>query len=57
MIGPPPICLDCEYYNGLGAKCDAFPVKIPDSIWVGGDKHTKPHPDQKDKSILYKKKQ
>lgn len=58
MIGPEPVCMNCThfYFDKLGRKCKAFPDEIPDDIWFASNDHTKPHPDQKDKTILFKKK-
>ena len=42
MITAPPVCVcSGKHYRGA-AKCDAFPDKIPDVIWLEGDPHTKP---------------
>jgi hypothetical protein len=41
MITAPPVCMDCKHFKGA-RKCDAFPDRIPDVIWLKGDPHTSP---------------
>ena len=41
----PPACMKCKHYRTDDAvACDAFPDRIPDLIWLGGDPHTGPVP-------------
>lgn len=40
MIGPTPICLNCQYYNN-DMTCKAFPKGIPENILFDGDNHNK----------------
>lgn len=40
--GPFPICLACARRQDDG--CEAFPDRIPESIWVYGFDHRKPYP-------------
>ena len=40
MTVPPPACMDCKHFLGA-RKCDAYPAKIPDVIWLEGNPHTK----------------
>ncbi len=48
MIGPEPICTRCRHLDrsdrplGEPPRCAAFPVEIPDAIYVGGFNHRKP---------------
>lgn len=45
MTVRPPVCLDCKHYRPAEATaCDAFPDRIPDIVWLGGDRHTSPIP-------------
>lgn len=50
MIGPAPDCLKCKHLRErppgiiMGFFCDAFPGGIPDAIFDGEVKHTKPYP-------------
>ena len=39
-----PVCIRCKHYHDDGepVTCDAFPARIPDLIWLKGNKHTKP---------------
>ena len=45
-----PVCNLCKYFSVLGTIdkgihiCTAFPNGIPDEIWRGENKHTKPYP-------------
>ena len=46
-----PVCVKCKHFNKELSftpvfKCLAFPEKIPDSIFEGRNKHTKPLPNQ-----------
>lgn len=41
MMVAPPACMDCKHFLGA-RKCDAFPDRIPDVIWLEGDPHTEP---------------
>jgi hypothetical protein len=43
--------MDCKHYVSE-MKCDAFPVKIPKEIWLEGNDHTEPLPDQ-DNDIVF----
>ncbi len=44
MTVAPPVCLTCTHWHADESPpaCDAFPVRIPDLVWLGGDKHDKP---------------
>jgi hypothetical protein len=33
----------CKHFQGV-VKCAAFPDRIPDAIWLQGNKHTEPFP-------------
>lgn len=51
-----PVCIECTHFDRSDAaeiKCKAFPKRIPDVIWIGGDEHNKPLPDQKN-NIVFK---
>jgi hypothetical protein len=37
-----PICCDCKHYHPEISTCDAFPVKIPDAVFLGNNNHMKP---------------
>jgi len=52
-----PICMNCAhfFFDKKGRKCKAFPLEIPNEIWIGDNKHTEPLPSQVDKTILFKK--
>jgi len=48
MISPPPICIDCKYYNREDMEkfsCQSFPEGIPGKIILGEFIHTEPYPD------------
>lgn len=43
MSVPPPACTVCVHYDRTKpVTCAAFPVRIPDVIWLEGDPHTEP---------------
>ena len=46
MIYEQPICIDCKNYNLDKGNCKAFPKGIPDEIYLGDNKHTKPLKEQ-----------
>jgi hypothetical protein len=49
------VCSFCIYKDEFyKRKCAAFPEGIPDDIWFGKNKHTKPLPEQKN-GIVYEK--
>jgi hypothetical protein len=35
------LCINCKHYWGVNS-CDAFPDGIPDEIFTGSNKHSKP---------------
>jgi len=38
-----PACMTCRHYNReKPSTCDAFPDRIPDAIYSGGNPHTEP---------------
>lgn len=37
-----PVCLDCVHWEVGEDTCKAFPKRIPDAIWLRGNKHTQP---------------
>jgi hypothetical protein len=38
-----PACMTCKHYHRDDpVTCDAFPLRIPDLIWLEGDPHTGP---------------
>ena len=39
MTVEPPVCMECKHFLGA-RRCDAFPEKIPDLIWLEGNPHT-----------------
>lgn len=47
------VCISCSHLwqDGVGRTCKAFPEGIPDDIWMGSNKHTKIHPEQKNKVV------
>lgn len=48
-----PICLDCKHYNIETGLCPAFaPDEIPDEIFIGDNKHTKPLPGQENEIVF-----
>jgi len=52
-----PVCMACKHYDREDLKkpsCAAFPVGIPDEIWLQGNDHTKPFPG--DKGIRFERK-
>lgn len=51
MIVDFPICLNCKHYYGI-RTCDAFPEEIPDEIWMQGNEHSKPLPDQENDIVF-----
>ena len=51
-----PICFSCNRYNIDNAVCDAFPIEIPDEIYIGDNNHSKPLPDQGNDIVFEKKK-
>jgi hypothetical protein len=50
-----PICNDCKHYRG-GAKCAAFPERIPTEVFGGGNDHNKPLPNQNNDVVFESKK-
>lgn len=54
MIYQEPICISCKHYNLENGNCAAFKNKIPDEIYMGDNKHTKPLPKQGN-DIVYEK--
>jgi hypothetical protein len=36
-------CSHCKHKNSLGAKCKAYPGRIPKAILTGDHDHTKPY--------------
>ena len=49
MISPPPVCINCKYFNSLIVNilsCKAFPNGIPNIILSGLNDHSKPLPKQ-----------
>jgi hypothetical protein len=46
MIYVEPICLRCKNYNMQTSTCRAFTDHIPDEIYQGSNKHSKPLPGQ-----------
>jgi len=41
-----PNCIRCKHYHDDGepVTCEAFPKRIPDEIWLYGNKHIEPFP-------------
>lgn len=52
MIFERPICYDCKHLDKTDRKCLAFKNEIPDEIWLDGEKHSKPLPDQKNDIVF-----
>jgi len=38
------ICLECKHYNMEDNNCKAFPLEIPEIIYIGLDDHSEPLP-------------
>ena len=55
MIYSEPICIRCKHYSLEKGTCSAFPVEIPDEIYLGDNNHSKPLPKQGNK-IVFKEK-
>ena len=53
MIYERPICDTCIHAltDKPGARCKAFPDGIPPEILYGGNNHSEPLPDQKNKLV------
>lgn len=51
MIFIRPICIDCKNYNLDKGNCKAF-EEIPDEIYLGDNKHTKPLKGQKNNIVF-----
>jgi len=47
-----PICFNCKYYNSEAGSCPAFPVRIPEIIYSGPNKHLKPLKRQKNDIVF-----
>ena len=47
-----PICTSCRHYDWETSTCAAFPDGIPDVIFEGDNKHSKPLPDQQNKIVF-----
>lgn len=50
-----PICFDCKHYDINSGTCAAFPVEIPDDIYLGDNDHSKPLPEQGNEIVFEKK--
>lgn len=46
------ICIKCKHYNVKENNCAAFPVEIPEVIYVGLDDHSEPLPNQKNNIVF-----
>ena len=46
-----PVCSECAHHRG-NRTCSAYPAKIPDAIWKGGDSHTAKRDDQAGEAVL-----
>lgn len=47
-----PICFDCRHYDIDKGTCTAFPIEIPDEIYIGDNKHTAPLPGQENQIVF-----
>ena len=52
MIYSEPICFNCKHYDIDKGTCSAFPIKIPDKIYLGDNDHSKPLKRQGNKIVF-----
>ncbi len=52
MVYNQPICIDCKHYDIEKEICKAFPIKIPNAIYLGTNKHIKPLKQQKNNFVF-----